>query len=163
MTRRRRLCLDVALAMGSGLLLILCYPTIHLDWLVWVSLAPLLAAIEKRSIREAFVLCHIAGVTFMSGVFYWIWTIEAYNIYDYLTLQVLYLPLYFSLWGASLIFLRAKTGSPTALLAASLWVGFEYIRSHLGFLSFPWMLLGHSQYQQPWLIQMASITGVFGL
>jgi apolipoprotein N-acyltransferase len=39
----------------------------------------------------------------------------------------------------------------------------EYLRAHSGFLGVPWALLGHSQYRNLPLIQMASLTGVYGV
>jgi apolipoprotein N-acyltransferase len=39
----------------------------------------------------------------------------------------------------------------------------EYVRSNLFFLSFPWNLLGHSQHDYLIFIQIANITGVYGV
>jgi len=39
----------------------------------------------------------------------------------------------------------------------------EYIRAHASFLALPWMLLGHSQYLHPSVVQITSLTGVYGL
>ena len=47
--------------------------------------------------------------------------------------------------------------------APFIWVSFEFVRSKLSFLSLPWGLLAHSQYQHPLLIQAANITGVYGI
>jgi apolipoprotein N-acyltransferase len=44
-----------------------------------------------------------------------------------------------------------------------LWVAIEYARSNFFFLSFPWLLLAHSQYDNVRLIQVCDIFGVFGL
>lgn len=44
-----------------------------------------------------------------------------------------------------------------------LWVLLEYARSHLSFLALPWGLLAHSQYLNPRVIQIASVTGAWGL
>lgn len=49
-----------------------------------------------------------------------------------------------------------------ALGVSSLWVFFDYIRS-LGFLGYPWGILGTSQYRYTPLIQTASITGIWGV
>ncbi len=42
------------------------------------------------------------------------------------------------------------------------WVGFDYLRS-IGFLGFPWAMLGTSQYDFTSLIQMAAVTGIWGV
>jgi apolipoprotein N-acyltransferase len=44
-----------------------------------------------------------------------------------------------------------------------LWVSLEYARSNMGFMAFPWGLLSHSQYQTLKVIQIASLTGHFGV
>jgi len=59
----------------------------------------------------------------------------------------------------------AKRRSPIAALWAFpfLWVSLEFFRSNFIFLSIPWALLGHSQYQNPLVIQPAAITGAYGI
>ena len=42
------------------------------------------------------------------------------------------------------------------------WVGFEYFNT-LGDMGFPWMVLGHSQVDYLPLIQIAEVTGVYGV
>ena len=42
------------------------------------------------------------------------------------------------------------------------WVAFDFIRSFL-LTGFPWAMLGHSQYRTLPLIQIADITGVYGV
>ena len=50
-----------------------------------------------------------------------------------------------------------------AIIAPALWVAFEFLRANAFFLSAPWFLLGHSQYQNIPLLQVTSLTGVYGL
>jgi len=47
--------------------------------------------------------------------------------------------------------------------APGLWVIQEYVRSNFFFLSMPWNLLGHSQHLHLIFIQIADITGVYGI
>jgi apolipoprotein N-acyltransferase len=49
------------------------------------------------------------------------------------------------------------------IAAPAVWVAIEFVRSNLFFLSWPWNLLGHSQYQYLSVIQIADITGVYGI
>jgi apolipoprotein N-acyltransferase len=153
---------DLGLAALSGLLVVACFPRFDTHWLVWVALVPLLLAMERGGPWRAMLLAQLTGVIFFVGVFEWIWQVPAYNILDEVMLG-LYLALYFALWALGVRWLSARTLVPVALTAPALWVGLEYVRSHAGFLSLPWMLLGHSQYQQPVMLQIASITGVYGL
>jgi len=157
-----RLLIDVALAVLSGLLLVASFPTFDVHWLAWIALVPLLLAIERGGPGRAFLLANVTGLVFFVGMFEWIWQVPAYNALDEAALG-LYLAQYFSIWALGLRWLHGRSGVPAMLLGPALWVGLEYVRSHAGFLSLPWMLLGHSQYRQPLLIQMSSITGVYGL
>ena len=49
-----------------------------------------------------------------------------------------------------------------SLAGAAVWVALEMIRARL-FGGFPWNFLGASQYQMIPLIQIASVTGVYGV
>ena len=60
-------------------------------------------------------------------------------------------------------FLASRISAPGALLVPILWVSIEFLRSELFWLIPPWALLGHSQYTNIPLIQMAAITGVYGI
>jgi apolipoprotein N-acyltransferase len=154
---------DLVLAALSGGLLVLSFPRFDLGFLAWVALVPLLLALDGKRPGQAYLLGWIAGVVFFQGMFAWMWTIPAWNWLDSLVVQVLYLPQYVALWGLGLAWIRRRTGLATILVAPPLWVTLEYIRSHLGFLGLPWMLLGHSQYLFPPVIQVTSITGAYGL
>jgi apolipoprotein N-acyltransferase len=96
-------------------------------------------------------------------LFHWIWTVSAFNVFDYLLLGVVYLPLYIALWTLGLALVQHHRVLPFSVFAGSLWVALEYTRSNFGFLAFPWMLLGHSQFLQHALVQVSAFTGVYGL
>jgi apolipoprotein N-acyltransferase len=153
----------VSLVCTSAVLLVLSFPKFDLGGLAWVGLVPLLIALEGKTPKQAFLLSSITGIGFVTVTSHWLWTVPAYNLLDYLLLQVLFYPLFWSLWGLGLVWIRGRTRLSAALVAPPLWVALEYLRSHLSFLSLPWMLLGHSQYQHPSLIQITSLTGVYGL
>jgi apolipoprotein N-acyltransferase len=55
-----------------------------------------------------------------------------------------------------------RHGLPVAITAPIVWVAMEYLRS-LRPLSFPWLFLGHTQYQQITLIQISDLVGVYGV
>jgi apolipoprotein N-acyltransferase len=150
----------LALASLSGLVLLLAFPPLDLAILAWIGLVPLLLA--SRSLRSAFLLSGLTGIVFFVGIFSWIWTVPAFNALDGLLVAV-YLGLYFALWGLGVSWIRSRTGLSLPVVAPPLWVALEYVRGHVGFLSLPWMLLGYSQYQATALIQITSLTGVYGL
>ena len=154
---------DFGLALLSGILLVFSFPKFDLSVLAWVALVPLLVALEGKSLRKAFFLSHLTGLVFVAGLSNYGLAIPAsYYIYFFL-LAVFYLPLYVSFWSLALNWIRGRTGLPVTVLAPPLWVASEYVRSHFFFLAFPWALLGHTQYLHPSLIQITSVTGVYGL
>jgi apolipoprotein N-acyltransferase len=118
--------------------------------------------LEGRRPFRAFLLSFLTGWCLFTGVFYWVWSVQAFNLLDYLLLAF-YLSIYIGAFGFAVRQIRSHTTLPLALIAPPLWVALEYLRSHAGFLGVPWMLLGHSQFLHPWLIQITSLTGVFGL
>lgn len=154
---------DLGLAGLSSVLLLSSYPRWDVDILAWIALIPLLIAFQDRSPKQCFLLAHVTGILFMSGLLHWILTVPSYNLLDFLLIQFLYLPLYLGLWGLGFASIRKYTHIPAYVIAPTLWVTLEYVRTNFGFLSFPWMLLGHTQYSHVWLIQISSVTGVYGL
>jgi apolipoprotein N-acyltransferase len=72
-------------------------------------------------------------------------------------------PLFFYLPVAGWILLRKHFGRTYALcLFPFLWVAFEYLHS-MADISFPWLTLGNTQTYDLPAVQMASLTGVYGI
>ena len=153
---------DLALACLSGVLLIPSFPKFDLGALAWVALVPLLVALEGKRLLSAFLLSFATGLIFLPGLFYWVLTVEDYNALDHILLAV-YFSCYFAVFGLALAWIRKRTDVPLVVAAPPLWVALEYLRAHAGFLTLPWMLLGYSQYLEPSLVQITSLTGVYGL
>jgi len=74
----------------------------------------------------------------------------------------LYLALYFGLFGLFISTFNFKLSTLNFLVIPSAWVLLEYARSHL-FTGFPWALLAYSQYLNLPAIQIADITGAWGV
>ena len=153
---------DLGLALFSGVLLILSFPKFSLSVLAWVGLVPLLIALEGKGLKRAFFLSCVTGLVFFVGSFYWIWSVSAFNLVNFALLAV-YVSPYVGFWGLIVNWVGKTSGLSAMSIAPPLWVALEYVRSHVSFLSLPWMLLGHSQYQHPSLIQITAFTGVYGL
>jgi len=60
-------------------------------------------------------------------------------------------------WAAPRVPVAAR-----AALAAWMWTGMEMLRVHL-FTGMPWELLGHTQYRQLWLVQIADLGGAYAV
>lgn len=152
----------------SAILLTASFPDVELWWLAWIALVPLMSALKNLSVRQAFLVGFFSGVVHYLTLMYWlVHTLTTYgNLPFYLSFPVFfllaaYLALYHAVFGAAFSWISTKPSGFMALLPGA-WVSLEYIRSF--FLSgFPWEFLGYSQYQNLILIQIADITGVYGL
>ena len=110
-----------------------------------------------------FAFSYIAGIIFFLGIFNWILEVPKYTYFHH-ALLALYLGSYFAIFGVCFSLIARRLRFAVALLAAPfLWVPLEYVRSSLSFLALPWGILAHSQYKNPWVIQIASLAGVYGV
>ncbi len=74
----------------------------------------------------------------------------------------MYLACYLPVFLAVTSRLVQRTPIPLPLAAAISWTVLEWIRGHL-ITGFSFCLLAHTQAQQPWLIQVADISGAYGV
>ncbi|MEA5113447.1 MAG: apolipoprotein N-acyltransferase [Geobacteraceae bacterium] len=159
---------DYLLAVISGLLLALSFPKTGIAALSWVALVPLLLACGHKTAGKAARLGFACGLACYGAILYWINI--AVTTYGHLpvavsiivfTILVAYMAAYFAVL-CSLMRLGEEKGIPAVLSLPFLWVCLEFVRSFL-FTGFPWASLGYSQYRILPLIQIADITGVYGL
>ncbi|MBP7055824.1 MAG: apolipoprotein N-acyltransferase [Candidatus Omnitrophica bacterium] len=152
----------LSLAAISAVFLILSFPDFNLGFLAWFALVPLLFAIDGQKPFKAFLISYVTGLFFFLGVLYWLIHVTLPGM----VVVSLYLGLYFGLFGV-LLALVMKPGTKTnnyelLFLIPSIWVILEWIRSHL-LTGFGWALLGYSQSDILHMIQIADITGVYGV
>jgi apolipoprotein N-acyltransferase len=147
----------------SGALLVLAFPWHDFGWLVWVGLVPLFLVMHDKRPSVGFLLALLGGIVFIAGIFDWIRVVNGYELYHHAIL-VLYLALYSSIFGFFFTLVAKRRGALLAFLSAPfVWVSLEYLRSNLFFLALPWALLAHAQHDAPTIIQIASITGAYGV
>lgn len=149
-------------ALLSSCLFILSFPRFDCAFLAWIAIVPLLIALRGKSLTLACALSVLTGTCFWMGHCYWINALPGFTWLDF-TLCGLYLGSYFGLFVVVVCFVSRHTRFPLLLTAPFIWVAVEYLRAHAGFLGVPWALLGHSQYRNLPLIQLASLTGVYGI
>ncbi len=159
---------DYILTALSGVLLALSFPRPALSFLAWFAFVPLLLAISRKAPRTAFRLGFVSGLVAYVGILYWLnivmttygklhWTVS-FSLF-------LFLAAYLALYPAAVAFCtrRGEDAGVSPLLSfPAVWVGLEFIRAYL-LTGFPWASLGYSQYRTLPLIQIADITGVYGL
>ena len=112
----------------------------------------------------------VVGFTFNLILLYWIYPTVQFGTQDqFLSFLSVFglsalMAMQFVLFGLIYFYLR-KLPWVLPLAAASLWVSIEYIHQLIAFylFSFPWFVLGYSQFEILPLIQISSITGAYGV
>jgi apolipoprotein N-acyltransferase len=160
---------DLLLSLLSGVLLILSFPNFELEFLAWFAFVPLLYAAHGKTRLHAFTLGFLTGLVSYLGILYWIVVaVHTYGNIPFLVsgfillLLVGFLSLFTGVFGFLTRVIPLTSGIQTILFLPILWTALEYLRSFL-LTGFPWANLGYSQYLNLPFIQMADITGPYGL
>jgi apolipoprotein N-acyltransferase len=151
------------LAALSGVLLVVSFPNFELTMAAWFALVPLIFAVREQNFGGAFQLGYVAGAVWFLGSLYWLTHV---TVLGYVALCAV-LALYVAIWAALVAKWLPNGESVLANLAfcavaSAAWVALEWARGTiLG--GFPWNFIGASQYRLLPLIQIADITGVYGV
>ncbi len=154
--------LRVLLATVSAVLVALCHPDPGFGILAWVALVPLLTAVHHSTGRAGALVGAWFGVVHAFGTYRWIFEIDAFNLTHALILSA-YLSIYFSVWGAIAAVLSHRRAPAFIVGVSSAWIVVDYLRAHAGFLAAPWATLAHSQAEFPVALQIAAVTGEYGI
>ena len=101
------------------------------------------------------------GIVYLHGVFSWILDVQGYRFYHHVLLAILF-GAYFICLGLAFKLISSGLNHRRAFLAIPFaWVAIEFLRSNFMFLALPLGLIGHTQYLDPTLIQMANIGGAY--
>ncbi len=126
---------------------------------------PWLLALEKSSPRKAFLQSYLIGILFFAGTIWWV----GYVTIPGTVLLIGYLALYFGIWGwlaqrmVSGLRRTPHTVHRTPLLTLpAAWVLLEYLRN-TWLTGFGWNLIAHTQWNWIPVIQIADLTGVYGV
>jgi len=168
-------------AIGAGLVLASAFTKPGIVGSAWIAPALILACAYGKNCGDSFRIGCVAGFSFWLASLYWLLLMPAtgYPILGWVALSG-YLALYPAAWTWMTGFLDGwiigkphQSINPSihqswlgrllwSLISAAAWVALEMIRARL-FGGFPWNFLGASQYQIVPLIQIASVTGVYGV
>ncbi|MDR3567937.1 MAG: apolipoprotein N-acyltransferase [Syntrophobacteraceae bacterium] len=158
----------ILLSVLSGLLLSAGFPKPAMFYLAWVALVPLLLAVRGRSAKRALMLGYLCGFVHSLTCLYWI----DYAIYHFggfsFVLSCLILSLLcaiMAIYPALFALAAQKFEGFPALYVFGLpfvWVTLEWIRAHV-ITGFPWADLGYTQTPLLHLVQVADLTGVYGV
>ena len=144
--------------MAAAVLWRLAFPRVDLWPLCFVALTPLLVMSVRTTGFRAGVWAFLAGWAASAACVYWL----RYTTFEGMLGLALLMGLY---WTASVVVIRwtsMRTGWPLVVTTPPVWVAFEYLRSWL-FTGFPWYFAGHALFLDRPLMQLADVTGVYGL
>ncbi|HEX3626430.1 MAG TPA: apolipoprotein N-acyltransferase [Verrucomicrobiae bacterium] len=158
----------------AGLLLAITFPKVDFQGGAWIAPGLLAFAARNKSGGDAFRVGYLAGLVFWLLSLYWLleipYTWHSIPLAPGLGWVALcaVVALYIGGWTWALCaFPRRLTESWSgrflwAIGGAAAWVALEMARGRiLG--GFPWEFLGASQYKMAPLLQIASITGIYGV
>lgn len=150
-------------------MLALAFPPLDFYSLAWVAIIPLLISLGGKELKASFFLGTLTGFVYFIGTIYWVFN----SMYFYggipavLSLLILialclYLGIYIGIFSMLFRYLSKRSRFPSLFIVPVLWVTLEVVRTY-AFTGFPWSILGYSQYKFLALIQVADITGVYGI
>lgn len=160
---------DYYLPAASGVLLTLSFPSFDHYLLAWVAFVPLMISLWTKGPRQAFSAGYIFGFIYFFGTLYWVYhSINHFGGVPFIAsvavviLLCLYLGLYPAIFSFLFVQIIKKTKLPALLIAPVFWVVLELVRSY-ALTGFPWSSIGYSQYKLLHVIQVADITGIYGI
>ncbi|MFH1791765.1 MAG: apolipoprotein N-acyltransferase, partial [Candidatus Omnitrophota bacterium] len=138
----------------SAVILALSFPSHDIEPLAWCAFIPLFISLENKTAKRRFLSGYVFGVVFFALVLHWLMYVSV--------LGTVAISLYLGLYPAVFCLYRPGDDTHDILAVSSLWVLTEFVRAHM-FTGFPWALLGHTQYLNLPVIQIADTAGAYGV
>lgn len=162
----------------SGGLLYLSFFPLNWGFLAWFALLPLLCLVRlPQRPRRLYLACWIGALAFYLPVLQWARVADP-RMYVTWIFLALYCAAYLPILLALVRRLDRRTNLPLVLVFPTVWVALEWVRWGLfgGFFlllrgspqhdlpgGFSWYFLGHTQHDLLEIIQIADLTGVYGV
>ena len=129
-----------------------------IGWLAWFSLVPVLLVLLTVEPGRGVFYGVVFGTLQALIVNYW------HGTYDYVSLHLIIITFVveYLIFMMFLVWLIKISGKWGFLVVSGAWVFFDYLRS-VGVMGYPWGIIGSTQFKFIPLIQIASITGVWGV
>lgn len=153
---------NVILVVLSALLLIVGFPGFNLYWLTWVALVPLILLLRHAGLLRVLFSSLAVGFIFFSGLCWWGLRVDGLSPLNF-SAGALANALSLCLFGLLAWFFNRKIPRWNLLTLPAAWVAVEYMRTNIGFLSFPWGVLGYSQYTVLPVARISAFAGVYGV
>jgi len=158
------------LAALSGAILSLSFFGSHPSFYSWFCLAILLFSLLGARARVAFFCGFLHGLIFVLTCVSWVAEVLAVHGGMSTAAGWAVLLLIATVWGCSIglfawmVQRLSQQGIGLALSGAPfLWISTEVLRAYLPEISFPWGLLGYPAAGNPAIVQLTTITGIYGV
>jgi apolipoprotein N-acyltransferase len=151
----------IFLSLFSALLLNLSFPYPGYSWLAWISLVPFFIILFTEKLKRVTLSALITGVLF--NVVYLDWMKEYKHVAS--LPGGVFAEMLFFLFATLLFWFLSRNLKSTwlrAFVCTAGWFVIDYLKT-IGFLGFPWGIIGYSQYRNLLMIQNASVLGVWGI
>ena len=157
-------------ALASGLSLAFAFAPFDIGILAWTSLALLIGAVIGVRPWRAFLFGWAHGVVFFVATLPWIYTVmhvhggmEPPVAAAVFLLLVVVLSICPGLFAAGVAWCGRRSVARACLATPFLWVTSELLRRYELGLGFPWNLLGYAGAVHLGLLQLVTVTGIYGL
>jgi apolipoprotein N-acyltransferase len=157
---RRGLLLGLLAAGSSAALLWLAAPPADLAPLAFVALGPLLWALRGQRARRGALFGLVFGLVYFGLVLTWLLPATNLGWFVLVPAQAAWM----ALTGAyTSVVWRWNSPLRTGLAVSFGWIAVEWLRGTWPFGGFTWGGLGYTQHDNPFLLPLASVLGVWGL
>jgi len=160
--RIKRILIHLGLVILASLLFALSFPNPVIkngvSFLAWFALLPILIVINKNNILICAGWGAVYGLTAYALFNYWLGAFHPLAGTITYTLYLIYMLIVFVFLKLAIMFFP-KHGY---LVQWLIWLAYEYLRT-TGFLGYSYGIIGYSQWRMIPLIQIAGITGVWGV
>src|SRR5216683_2695285 len=154
----------------SGAALSLSYTGLHLSIYSWVCIGILISSLFGGRPRVALGCGFLHGLLFVLTSVPWIATVltvhgglSVAGGWGVLLLIAMAWGILIGLFAWAVHRLSCKSIELACFGGPFIWVTFEFVRAHLPEISFPWNLLGYPTAANLGLVQLTSVTGIYGL
>ncbi|MGB8521454.1 MAG: apolipoprotein N-acyltransferase [Candidatus Acidiferrales bacterium] len=160
----------VLLAIGSGVALGLSFPNYNLYLLAWIAMGMLVLASAGAPLKEAPLYGFLHGQVFYPVCLPWVDTVmkQYGNIDPWIAAGFVGLigfigGLICTIFSTGVALASRKSKLLACLLAPFLWTSLEYFRTNIPIIGSSWDLSGYPAARSLALLQITSVTGIYGL
>jgi apolipoprotein N-acyltransferase len=158
------------LALASGAALALSLPNYNLSLLAWIAITLLILASCGARPADSPLYGFLHGLVFYPVCLPWIdvvmrqyGNVNSLDSAGILGLIAIVGGILSSLFSFGVALASRRSRLLACMVAPPLWVAVEYLRGHLPIISFPWNLAGYAASGNIALVQLTTLTGIWGL